>query len=75
MADQSTPDPQPQAAGWYTMIGDCFLVYIPGQQAVLSSYASVASMQDEGAEIIDTLQFIPFRRNASGKIEEVDRAF
>jgi tetratricopeptide (TPR) repeat protein len=69
----ASPAPHIQARGWYMLIGDCFLVYVPGRAGVLARYSTYAAMYDDGEETRDELLFVPFTRNAAGKIEEVEQ--
>ncbi len=71
----NAPKPDIEATGWYMIIGDRFLIYITGRNAVLAQYPSNASSPADGGEVKDMLLIIPFTKNAAGKIESVDRAF
>lgn len=71
----NNPDPSTQARGWYCVIGDCFLIFIPGRNAILAQSPADASMMEEGEARKDGLLMMTFSRNASGKIENVDRSF
>jgi hypothetical protein len=68
-------DPAPQARGWSCLIGDCFVIYIPGQSAILSQSSADPSMIDENEQTKDGLIQVTFAKDRSGKITDVNRGF
>ena len=65
------PGPDSGLSGWYMIIGDCFLIYIPGQNKLLSE-SGIYPPDDVPP---DYLHVVPFIRDKSGRIVEIERMY